>query len=344
MKSLTILLAVLGLALITFCMAWLGVGSVLKAVLSIGAVGFVAIVAAQLAVDATLGVAWHVACPRIALPHLIVARMVRDAAATCLPFSQLGGILIGIRATGADASPRRHAIEWPEAASANIVDLTTEVLGQIVFVLLAVACLVMHQQHSPFARPVLIGTLLLGAGIGGFIWTQRQGGTLLKRLARGLSRNITAQWRSAMLAGADTLQQRLDAVWSNPGRIAGAALMHLVAWIGSAGAVWVAFHFLGAHLGLPGVIAIEGVACGIMSVSFLVPAGLGVQEAAYIALGSAFGIDPSVALGLSLLRRGRDLAIGIPVLLLWQGAEMRRLRRRDAAPARDAGAQKGVRP
>ncbi|NVN12261.1 HpnL family protein, partial [Nguyenibacter vanlangensis] len=205
MKSLTILLAVLGLALITFCMAWLGVGSVLKAVLSIGAVGFVAIVAAQLAVDATLGVAWHVACPRIALPHLIVARMVRDAAATCLPFSQLGGILIGIRATGADASPRRHAIEWPEAASANIVDLTTEVLGQIVFVLLAVACLVMHQQHSPFARPVLIGTLLLGAGIGGFIWTQRQGGTLLKRLARGLSRNITAQWRSAMLAGADTL-------------------------------------------------------------------------------------------------------------------------------------------
>jgi putative membrane protein len=331
LKKLTILLAVLGLALITGCTAWLGAGSVMKAILSIGIVGFGATVLAQLAVDVALGLAWHAACREIGLVHLTGARMVRDAAATCLPFSQLGGILVGIRATGSPPSPRTggRAIEWPEAASANIIDLTTEVIGQIAFVLIAVMFLVAHQQSSPFAKPVVIGAVLLAMGIGGFIWTQQHGGTILKRLATGLSRNIASQWHSAMLNSADTLQERLDAVWSRPARIAGAAATHLVAWVGSAGAIWVAYHFLGAHLSLGGAIAIEGVACGIMSASFLVPAGLGVQEAAYMALGSAFGIDPSISLGLSLLRRGRDLAIGIPVLLVWQASEMRVLRRRD---------------
>lgn len=45
-----------------------------------------------------------------------------------------------------------------------------------------------------------------------------------------------------------------------------------------------------------------------------------------MALGHAFGIEPSVALGLSLLRRGREIIIGIPVLLAWQIMEMRNLR------------------
>lgn len=339
LKKLTILLAFLGLALITGCTAWLGAGAVVKAVLSIGLVGFGATVLAQLAVDAILGLAWHAACREIGLGHLTGARMVRDAAATCLPFSQLGGILVGIRATCSGLARRQtgRPVEWPEAASANIVDLTTEVLGQIVFVLVAVVFLVAHQQSSPFAKPVIIGTVLLALGIGGFIWTQRHGGTILKRVARGLSRNIASQWHSALLSSADTMQQRLDEVWSHPGRIAEAALLHVVAWVGSAATVWVAYYFLGAHLSFTGAIAIEGVACGIMSASFLVPAGLGVQEAAYMALGSAFGIDPSLSLGLSLLRRGRDLVIGVPVLLLWQASEMRLLRQRERAipPARE---------
>jgi hypothetical protein len=57
-----------------------------------------------------------------------------------------------------------------------------------------------------------------------------------------------------------------------------------------------------------------------------------------MALGHAFGIEPSVALGLSLLRRGREIIIGIPVLLAWQIMEMRSLRtagrtEKAAAPA-----------
>ena len=342
MRKLTILLAILGLALLTGCTAWYGAGSVIRAIVSIGFVGFMATVVAQLAVDAILGLAWHAACRDIPFVQLLVSRMIRDAAAACLPFSQLGGMVVGIRATcSSDLFARGHGkhISGGEAACANLVDITTEVMGQILFILTAVLCLVAHQQSSPFARPVIIGLVLLSLGIGGFIWTQRHGGDLLKRVGSKLGSNMAAQWQDAMLSSADSIQDRFNAIWSRPGRIVQGALLHYVGWLGSAATIWVAYYFLGAHLSFGGAVAIEGVACGIMSVSFLVPAGLGVQEAAYITLGSAFGIPPSVSLGLSLLRRGRELCIGIPMLLTWQGMEMRALRNKSAGSMPDDAAE-----
>jgi len=42
-------------------------------------------------------------------------------------------------------------------------------------------------------------------------------------------------------------------------------------------------------------------------------------------LGATFGVTPETALALSLLKRGRDLAIGVPALLVWQMLESGRV-------------------
>jgi glycosyltransferase 2 family protein len=64
----------------------------------------------------------------------------------------------------------------------------------------------------------------------------------------------------------------------------------------------------------------------VSAVAFLVPVNAGVQEAGYAGLGAIFGVPPELSLGVSLVRRARDLAVGIPILLLWQTFEARRLR------------------
>ncbi|MFT9026637.1 lysylphosphatidylglycerol synthase domain-containing protein [Acetobacter indonesiensis] len=329
MKKLTIFLTLLGLVAITAAMAWSGVGSVVHAVMRIGLGGFLLMVCCQLVVDGVLGLAWHAAVPEIGYLRLLGARMVRDAAATCLPFSQLGGIVIGIRATcsGHGLHGRKsRQIDLPEAACANLVDITTEVMGQVAFVLLGVAFLVAHQRNSPFVMPVIIGAVFLIAGTAGFIWTQKHGGHIFRRFGGMFTRSLASQWHDSVLNGADDVQERMEQVWSHPGRICLSATYHLAGWLGSAGMLWLTAGFLGAPLSLPNAVAIEGVTCAVMSLGFLVPGSLGVQEGAYMALGHTFGIDSSVSLGLSLLRRGRELAIGIPVLLLWQFMEMRGLR------------------
>ncbi|MBS0966132.1 lysylphosphatidylglycerol synthase domain-containing protein [Acetobacter okinawensis] len=348
MKKLTVFLTFLGLVVVTAAMAWSGFDSVLRAVMRIGLGGFLLMVCCQLAVDGVLGMAWHAAFPEIGYVRLLLARMVRDAAATCLPFSQVGGIVIGIRATCSGHGMHRASdreVELPEAACANLVDITTEVMGQVAFVLLGVACLVAHQRTSPFVVPVVGGTLFLIAGTAGFIWTQTHGGNLFRKFGGMFTRSLASQWRDSILAGADNLQERMEAAWSRPWHICRSASYHLLGWLGGAGMLWLTARFLGAHLTFSGAVAVEGVTCAIMSVGFLVPGSLGVQEGAYMAMGHAFGIDPSLSLGISLLRRGREIMIGIPVLLLWQFMEMRGLRQSASAePAPSNGEGMGYSP
>lgn len=101
-------------------------------------------------------------------------------------------------------------------------------------------------------------------------------------------------------------------------------LLHLTAWVAVAVQAWLALHMMGLTLGLAPVLAMESLLYAIRSVAFAVPNALGVQEGAYVMLGTLLGVPPDIALGLSLLKRGRDLLIGAPALLAWQFFESRR--------------------
>jgi hypothetical protein len=54
-----------------------------------------------------------------------------------------------------------------------------------------------------------------------------------------------------------------------------------------------------------------------------VPAALGVQEAGYALMLPLFGLPAEMGLAISLLKRGREIAIGAPVLFAWQALEGR---------------------
>ena len=64
----------------------------------------------------------------------------------------------------------------------------------------------------------------------------------------------------------------------------------------------------------------------MLATAILVPGYAGVQEAAYAGVGALFGQPPELSLGVSLLRRARDLALGVPILLIWQSVELHRRR------------------
>jgi len=48
---------------------------------------------------------------------------------------------------------------------------------------------------------------------------------------------------------------------------------------------------------------------------------VGVQEGAYVLIGASFGLTPEMALAISLIKRARDLVIGLPALGVWQAVE-----------------------
>ena len=262
----------------------------------------------------SLGLAWYTLLPasRVWRPQLLIwGRMVRDAAGGCLPFSLVGGFVLGARAI------TLHGILWPDAIASTVVDLSAEFIAQIVFILLGVIILAIRAPGAPILLPITIGLAIALLAAVAFIVLQRRGNVPLV----ALSQRILGGWSDDAATHMTAIQSRLDAIYRNPTRIAATTALHLTCWIGTGFASWLAFHLLGAKLDFLGALGIEALLHAVLAMAILVPGYAGVQEAAYAGIGAMFGQPPELALGVSLLRRARDIALGVPILLVWQYTE-----------------------
>jgi len=123
-----------------------------------------------------------------------------------------------------------------------------------------------------------------------------------------------------------SIEAELQRMCGHVGGFAIATSLHVVGWVAKGMGGWFAFRLLGSGIGLPDALAIEALLHAGLVFAVFVPGNVGVQEGDYILLGAVFGVSPEISLTVSLLRRGRDIAIGIPVLLIWQLDESRRVR------------------
>jgi len=320
MKRLSYVLALVGVLIGVVLVAWFGLGNVASAVSKIGWPEFALIVGWQIVLFVILGVAWDIIMParerrRFWVP--IWGRMVRDAAANCLPFSQVGGFIFGAR------SVTMHGVEWHTATASTVVDVTAEFLAQIVFACLGLAILILRVPGSNIAGPVEAGIGLAVLACFAFVWLQKGIGGIFVRLGTRIAGNRFQDAKERV----DVLQAELGMIYGHTGRLAVGFFIHLVGWICTGVAGWIAFHALGVPIDFDDALAIEALLSAAAAVAFLVPVNAGVQEAGYAGLGVVFGVPPEVSLGVSLVRRGRDIVVGVPILLLWQFIEMRQLRR-----------------
>ena len=71
-------------------------------------------------------------------------------------------------------------------------------------------------------------------------------------------------------------------------------------------------------------IALEALLCTLRSIAAPVPAAIGVQEWGYAMLAPLFGLPAEMGVAVSLLKRAREIVLGVPALLYWQGVEGRK--------------------
>ena len=307
----------MGVSLAIALVGWYGFGNVAAAAGRVGWSRFGIILVWQVALFVVCGLAWDVILParpqrRSWVP--IWGRMVRDAAANCL--LQVGGFVFGARAV------TLHGLSWPLATASTIVDVTAEFLAQLAFTGIGLAILLAHAPSSRLAVPLEVGLGLAVMGGLGFIWLQQGVGRLFARLGRRLA----GQWFAGANDRMQTLQTELTLIYARAPRLVVCFAVHLLGWLGAGTAGWIAYRALGVPIDFDDAVAIEALVAAMAAVAFLVPVNAGVQEAGYAGLGAIFGVPPELSLGVSLVRRARDITIGIPILLVWQLLEVRRLR------------------
>lgn len=320
---LAILLAsLIGLAVAVWMLGEAGIGQVLSVVGRLGIGGLLLYTAYSLLVVLLLGGAWASAAPPLAIrDHALLfswARLVREAAADILPFSQVGGLIVGIRLLLA------RRLSAPLIYASVVVDLTTEMAGQIVLTLFGIAGFVALRSggaHGELMAPILIGTAVMIALMAVFFAAQR--------FALGIAEGLLGRLLPFAVDHVAGVGAELARIYARRGRVGAAFGFNLAAWIGSAAGAKIALALMGVPLPLLSVLVIESLIFALRSVAFAIPGGIGVQEAAYVLIAPLLGLPAEAALALSLAKRARDLAMGVPALIAWQLSEARAIGRRN---------------
>lgn len=292
------------------------------ALVAVGATGFAAVTAFHFGIVGACGIAWFVLVPGRSRPSpwvFILGRLVRNGASEALPLSQASGFIMGSRAATAAGLPGAMSV------ASTVVDITMELLGELIYV--AIGLGILARLHPGTALESWVGTGLLAATVVAIAYAaaQRRGFAFIERLA-----NLAPQG-AGVAAGAAALQGCMDEIY---GRFRGPLLgfaLHLVCWIAGAVEAWFAFKLMGISPGFVVVLSIEGLVTAARALAFAIPGAFGVQEGAYVVVGAMFGVGPGAVLALSLLKRARDLVLGLPPLLAWQFLEGNQVRHRRKA-------------
>ncbi|HXZ95430.1 MAG TPA: lysylphosphatidylglycerol synthase domain-containing protein [Burkholderiales bacterium] len=250
------------------------------------------------------------------LPVFIWARLVREAVGSLLPVMQVGGELVGARIL-----TFRGAVAGIAGASV-IVDLTLEAVAQFFFTLLGLVLLVLIGGSEETVRWTAAGLAVGALALGGFVMAQHHG---MFKFLEDFIEKIAEKWDWLSLGRIGNVHDTIQKLYRERRALLAAGLTHLFSWIISAGEVWLALYFMGSPVTFLEALILESLSHAVKSAAFMVPGALGVQEGTYMLLVQMFGLTPEMGLALSLVKRARDLLLGIPTLLGWQMQESGRL-------------------
>jgi len=304
-----------GIALFVSLLAYRGIGDVMAALAMAGPSIF-AVAAFHLIPMLADSLGWRRLLAGPAQPSVgttVLARWIGESVNGLLPVLQIGGNVAKARLLA------RRGVPGARAGASVVVDVTLVVTSQMLFTLLGLGLLAARFGGGGLVRTAATGTVLMALALAGFHALQRRGG--FAYLARGVERMTSGPWTS-FTASASALDRAVTDLYADRRTIGAAWAWHLVSWIVGVGEVWLALRCLGQPVDLATAALLESLGQAVRAAAFAVPAALGIQEGGYLALGAALGIPPTTAIALSLVKRVRELTLGIPGLVCWQLANV----------------------
>lgn len=241
---------------------------------------------------------------------------VREAVGRLLPVVGVGGEIVGIRLA------RWHVSDASRVSASVIVEVLITIAVQYAFSALGLV-LIFASTGGAGAKTIALALAMSLPLPFVTIALVRRGG-LFHAIERFAVRALGSEHR--LLQGIDgkRLDEEIDALMRETGMLVRAFAWQLAGYVLGALETYWALALLGHPVSIGGAIAIEALTQAVRHAAFMVPAGLGVQEAAVVLLAQMFGVDREVALSLALVKRMREVVFGCAALASWQWAELSR--------------------
>lgn len=313
-KGLTII-TIIGLLSACMLIASQDVGEVFKAVTRIGW-GILPVLLIHLAQVVLSGLGWYAFFPNSSyqgtVSGVVFLRWMREAINSMLPMTQIGGEVISNRLL------ILRGMGGGEAGATIVLDLTMEIVTQFLFTLLGLILVMRTGYDGPVLNWIIIGLVVSVLVIISFYLAQNRGlFRLFERLMSKLVENTSLFSKNPI----DGLHDEIQLLYRRHFSLINSCCLHLLSWLAGTFEVWLIMNFIGWPVSLSEALVLESLGQAVRSAAFFIPGGLGAQEAGFLLFGLIYGLPPEAGLALSLIKRLREVLLGIPGIFVWQMIE-----------------------
>ena len=313
-RGLRFLGLLLGVAIVVWLLARADIAALFGVFPRIGW-GFVAILAARGATVIIDCAAWSCLLPRSERPSfapMLPLRWIAESINTMLPAAQIGGEVVRARLL-------QQRVAAPARGAASVaVDFSLGLFAQILFTLLGFVLLARLGHMADWWQAALSAALVPAFAV--FSWE-----LLVRRRLLAAARDWAEHLGQYRLAAAlRTLGAALGLIDTSRAALARSLTLHLTSLFGHAGELWLTLYLMGISTGAADAVLLESLSLAARSAAFLIPSGWGAQEATLVALATLTGLSTETALALGLVKRAREIAVGVPGLAAWAIAERAR--------------------
>lgn len=249
---------------------------------------------------------------RAGFGYVLGVTMVREAVDRLLPVASVGGGVIGVRLI------RRRGLTTTQASATVIVEILLTMFALYVFG--ALATLILLGVDNVESHRQVLAVLLISLPFPVVALLLLRYGSVFQRLQRLLSSMVG-------LTGSETaisLDTDLRSCLAHVPTLLMAGTLQFVGLVSASFEIWWALRLFGHPVSAAASVMLEGLIQAVRHIAFIVPAGLGVQEAALVLFGHALGISAELALAVSAVKRMREVLCGVPPLLWWHWLEARK--------------------
>jgi putative membrane protein len=245
--------------------------------------------------------------------YVLWVTTVREAVDRLLPVASVGGSVVGVRLI------RWRGLATVPVSATVIVEILLTLMALYLFGALATLILLVLGTGASHWQVLAVLALSLPIPLGSLLLLRY--GSVFQRMQRWLSPLVGLTGAEA----ATSLDADLRACLGRLRTLLMAGALQLVALISAAFEIWWALRLFDHPISAPAAVMLEGLTQAVRHLAFIVPAGLGVQEAALVLFGHALGISAELALAVSAVKRMREVLCGLPPLLSWQWLEARKI-------------------
>jgi putative membrane protein len=245
--------------------------------------------------------------------YVLWVTTVREAVDRLLPVASVGGSVVGVRLI------RWRGLATVPVSATVIVEILLTLMALYLFGALATLILLVLGAGANHWQVLAVLALSLPIPLGSLLLLRY--GSVFQRMQRLLSPLVGLTGAEA----ASSLDADLRACLGRIRTLLMAGALQLVALISASLEIWWALRLFGHPVSAPAAVMLEGLTQAVRHLAFIVPAGLGVQEAALVLFGHTLGVSTELALAVSAVKRMREVLCGLPPLLSWQWLEARKI-------------------